>query len=104
VGTNDLPELWNRKMNEYLGIMPSQASDGILQDIHWSVGLIGYFGTYTIGNVVSAQLWEKFLSVVPDRDDLMRRGDFSPLLAWLRREIHQHGRRYDPQVLVERVT
>jgi len=104
VAVNDLPQLWNGKMQEYLGIMPPNASLGILQDIHWSIGLMGYFATYTIGNVISAQLWEKFLSVQPDRDQLIHDGDFSSLLAWLRQEIHQHGRRYEPQDLVERVT
>ncbi len=100
----DLPDLWNQKMHDYLGITPPDAGTGILQDIHWSIGLMGYFATYTIGNVISAQLWERFLLVEPDRDLLIRRGEFRPLLAWLRREIHQHGRRYDPQDLVERVT
>jgi carboxypeptidase Taq len=99
-----LPDLWNQKMRDYLGITPPDAGVGILQDIHWSIGLMGYFATYTLGNVISAQLWERFLSVEPDRDALVRRGEFAPLLAWLRREIHQHGRRYDPQDLVERVT
>jgi carboxypeptidase Taq len=65
---------------------------------------VGYFATYTLGNLISVQLWDAFQSVEPSRDDLMRHGDFSPLLSWLRREIHQHGRRYMPQDLVRRVT
>jgi carboxypeptidase Taq len=104
VAISDLPGMWNEKMRESLGVAPPDASSGILQDIHWSIGLMGYFATYTIGNVISAQLWERFLAVEPGRDDLVRRGDFSPLLAWLKREIHQHGRRYEPQDLVQRVT
>src|SRR5262249_55221504 len=104
VAVSNLPELWNEKMKEYLGIVPPNAGSGILQDIHLFIGLMGYFPTYTIGNLISAQLWEKFLAVEPDRDELVRRGDFSRLLAWLRQEIHQHGRSHDPQELVERVT
>jgi len=104
LSVNDLPRLWNEKMRDYLGIVPPDARRGILQDIHWSIGLMGYFATYTLGNVISAQLWERFSSVEPRRDEQLRRGDFSSLLAWLRREIHQHGRRYEPQALVERVT
>ena len=104
VAVHDLPDLWNEKMREYLGIVPENAAQGILQDVHWSDGLVGYFPTYTLGNLISAQLWDTFGSVEPSRDDLMRQGDFTPLLSWLRREIHQHGRRYTPQELVRRVT
>jgi carboxypeptidase Taq len=104
VPVDDLPALWNEKMHDYLGIVPQDAASGILQDIHWSIGLMGYFATYTLGNVISAQLWDAFLAAEPSRDDLMRRGDFAPLLAWLRREIHQHGRRFEPQELVRRAT
>jgi carboxypeptidase Taq len=104
VAIADLPDLWNRKMQEYLGVVPPDVSSGVLQDIHWSIGLMGYFATYSLGNVISAQVWNKFLSVEPERDELTRRGDFGPLRAWLRREIYQHGRRYDPLDLVERVT
>jgi carboxypeptidase Taq len=104
VTIDDLPALWNTKMREYLGIMPPDAAKGVLQDIHWSIGLMGYFATYTLGNVISVQLWEKFLEVEPSRDELMRRGDFGPLHEWLRHEIYQHGRRFEPQDLLQRVT
>jgi carboxypeptidase Taq len=104
VAVGDLPDLWNSRMKEYLGIVPEDAASGILQDIHWSICLLGYFATYTIGNVISVQLWEKFQTVEPTRDDQIRRGDFAPLRSWLREVIHQHGRRFEPQELVERVT
>jgi carboxypeptidase Taq len=104
LSANDLPELWNAKMREYVGVEPPDARQGILQDMHWAIGLIGYFPTYTIGNVISAQLWETFLAVEPRRDELIQRGDFSALLAWLRRELHQHGRRFEPPDLLERIT
>src|SRR5439155_19367387 len=100
----DLPDLWNSRMKEYLGVVPNNAASGILQEMHWSVYLLGYLATYTIGNVISVQLWEAFQSVEPTRDDQIRRGDFSTLRSWLRHAIHQHGRRYEPQELVERAT
>jgi carboxypeptidase Taq len=103
VPVRDLPGLWNAKMQEYLGLTPNDDAQGVLQDIHWSAGIQGYFATYALGNLISCQLWETFRSAHPSRDDDMRRGDFSALLSWLRREIHQSGRKYQPQELVQRV-
>jgi carboxypeptidase Taq len=100
----DLPEAWNRLMEEYLGVRPPDDATGVLQDIHWSAGLLGYFGTYTLGNLISAQLWERFERAHPTRDAELRRGDFSALLAWLRGEVHQYGRMFEPQDLVTRAT
>jgi carboxypeptidase Taq len=104
IAIKDLPEAWNERMKDYLGIIPPNDAQGVLQDIHWSGGMLGYFSTYALGNLVSAQLWEKFKSTTPDIDDQVRRGDFSNLLSWLRAEIHQYGRKYEPQELVQRVT
>lgn len=100
----DLPSAWARLMDEYLGIRPPDDATGVLQDIHWSAGLFGYFATYTLGNLISAQLWERFGQVSPTRDEDMRQGRFAPLLAWLRSEVHQYGRKFDPQDLVQRAT
>jgi carboxypeptidase Taq len=100
----DLPDLWRMRMREYLGVAPETDAAGVLQDIHWSIGAFGYFATYTLGNVVSAQWWATYLRDHPDRDDQIRRGEFESLLAWLRTNIHQHGRKYKAQELVERVT
>ena len=91
-------------MNEYLGLEPTDDATGVLQDVHWSMGSFGYFATYTLGNVISVQLWDTFGRLHPTRDDDIRRGDFSALLAWLREGVHRHGRKYEPQELVERVT
>jgi carboxypeptidase Taq len=91
-------------MEEYLGVRPPDDATGVLQDIHWSAGLLGYFATYTLGNLISAQLWERFGAASPTRDDDIRRGHFAPLLSWLRSELHQYGRKYEPQDLVERAT
>ncbi len=104
IAVKDLPEAWNARMNDYLGITPPNDALGVLQDIHWSGGMFGYFSTYALGNLVSAQLWETFRAATPDLDDQMRRGDFSGLLTWLRSQVHQYGRKYEPQELVRRVT
>jgi carboxypeptidase Taq len=100
----DLPEIWNTKMKEYLGITPPNDAQGVLQDIHWSGGSIGYFSTYALGNLVSAQLWEKINKDIKDLDEQIRRGKFDELLGWLHDKIHVHGHKYDPQDLVQKVT
>jgi carboxypeptidase Taq len=104
VVVKDLPEIWNAKMREYLGIVPPDDAHGVLQDIHWSGGMIGYFSTYALGNIVSAQLWEAVNKDIRDLDDQIRRGKFDELRGWLRGKIHVHGRKYDPQDLVQKVT
>ena len=104
VAVKDLPEIWNTNMEEYLGITPSNDAKGVLQDIHWSGGAIGYFSTYALGNLISAQLWEKINKDIPSLSDQIRKGNFAELLAWLRKNIHQYGQKYEPQQLVEKVT
>jgi len=103
IAIKDLPEIWNTKMQEYLGITPPDDAHGVLQDIHWSAGLIGYFPTYALGNLVSAQLWEKINKDIRDLDQQIHNGKFDALLAWLRKNIHVHGHKYDPQDLVKKV-
>jgi carboxypeptidase Taq len=104
VEVKDLPEIWNAKMEDYLGIVPPTDSEGVLQDIHWSFGGIGYFSTYALGNLISAQLWEKMLAEMPNMPDQIRKGEYAELLEWLVTNIHRHGRKYEPQELVQRVT
>jgi carboxypeptidase Taq len=104
LAVQDLPEAWNSRMRDYLGVTPPTNADGVLQDIHWSGGMIGYFSTYALGNLISAQLWECILKDIPDLEDQFRRGEFSMLLAWLREKIHRHGEKYEPQELVKRIT
>jgi carboxypeptidase Taq len=104
VAVKDLPEIWNAKMKDYLGVIPSDDAKGVLQDIHWANGLVGYFSTYALGNLISAQLWEKIDQDIPDLNDQIRKGNFSELLAWLRKNVHQYGQKYQPQKLVEMVT
>jgi carboxypeptidase Taq len=104
IAIKDLPEIWNTKMQEYLGVVPPDDAKGVLQDIHWSGGSIGYFSTYALGNLISAQWWEKINKDIPDLDDQIRKGNFSELLAWLRKNVHDHGQKHEPQQLVQQVT
>ena len=100
----DLPGAWNEKYEHYLGITPPSDADGVLQDVHWSAGLFGYFPTYALGNLYSAQFFRQATEDLGDLDASFRQGDFSSLLGWLRENIHRHGRRYTPTELVERIT
>jgi carboxypeptidase Taq len=97
----DLPQAWAAKMRELLGIDVPDDLSGVLQDIHWSEGIIGYFPTYAIGNVIAAQLWRALRTDLPDLDDDLRAGDYGALRAWLVDKIHRHGRRLTPAQLVE---
>ena len=91
-------------MQEYVGITPPNDAQGVLQDIHWSSGLFGYFPTYALGNLVSAQLWEKINKDIRDLDEQIRKGKFDALLGWLREKIHIHGHKFDPQDLIQKIT
>jgi carboxypeptidase Taq len=100
----ELPEAWNAKYHSYLGITPPNDAMGCLQDIHWSIGLIGYFPTYTLGNIISVQLLDKIKRDIPDLYGQIARGEFGALLGWLNKTIHQHGRRFPPAELIKRAT
>jgi carboxypeptidase Taq len=104
IAVADLPDAWNARMKEYLGITPPNDALGVLQDVHWSAGLIGYFPTYALGNLVSLQLWERINREIPDLEQQIERGEFAALLGWLRDNIHRHGAKFEPQILVQRVT
>lgn len=99
----DLPTAWNERMEDYLGIIPPNDADGVLQDVHWAGGAMGYFPTYSLGNLVSNQLWEKINQDIPGLSSQIQGGNFKELLAWLRENVHQHGSKYKPQVLVNRI-
>lgn len=100
----DLPELWNTRFKEYLGITPANDAEGVLQDVHWSFGMFGYFATYALGNLISLQLWQKMKEDHPDVDEQMRQGEFSAIFNWMNEKVYRHGRKYDPQELVQRIT
>ncbi len=100
----DLPQAWNDRYRQYLGIEPPSDVDGVLQDIHWSAGLVGYFPTYSLGNVYAAQFFRQAEKELGDLPDQLKRGDFAPLKQWLNRNIHQRGRCYRAVELVQQVT
>ena len=100
----DLPEAWNTRMQEYVGVVPPTDAEGVLQDVHWSSGLVGYFSTYSLGNLISVQLWEAIRKDIPDLEAQFERGEFGALLVWLREKVHRHGAKLEPQELVQRVT
>jgi carboxypeptidase Taq len=100
----DLPGAWNQKYEETLGVKPRNDAEGCLQDIHWSAGLIGYFPTYTLGNLYAAQLFKKAQADLGGLDEAFARGDSSGLLTWLRAKIHRKGQRWRAAELIEQVT
>ncbi len=100
----DLEEIWNAKFKEYLGITPPNPKLGILQDIHWSGGFGGGFQGYTIGNIAAAQLYDQALEDQPDMLNEFIKGDYSSLLTWTRRNLHDYGLKYTPQQLLEKST
>ncbi|MBV6457972.1 MAG: Thermostable carboxypeptidase 1 [Fimbriimonadaceae bacterium] len=104
LSVKDLPEVWNDKYERYLGIRPSTDSEGCLQDVHWSVGSIGYFPTYSMGNLLSYQIWNCLRRDLGDTDKLIESGDFESILGWLKLQIYSKGKKYRPKDLVERVT
>jgi carboxypeptidase Taq len=104
VELRDLPRLWAEKIDAYLGIGVPDDARGVLQDIHWSWGLIGYFPTYLLGSVMSVQFWEQAATDVRDLEERVERGDFAALREWLGENVHAWGRKLTPQEILERAT
>jgi carboxypeptidase Taq len=104
VELRDLPQVWNERMQEYLGVEVPDDAHGVLQDTHWASGSIGYFSTYLLGTVMSVQIWEKVLEDVPDLEDQIEHGEFGALRAWLGEHVHAHGAKFSPQETLERAT
>lgn len=104
LSVTDAPEAWNSRMRDYLGLIPPTNREGILQDVHWSIGILGYFPTYSLGSVLSVQLYEKAVADIPAIPDDLAHGRFSSLLGWLRENVHRHGRKYLPNELILRAT
>jgi carboxypeptidase Taq len=100
----DLPAAWNEKYQEYLGITPPNDRNGVLQDVHWSAGLVGYFPTYALGNLYASQFFAQADAELGGLDAAFAAGDFRPLRNWLREKIHCHGQRWSAAELVQRVT
>lgn len=104
VQPDDLPELWNEKMQSYLGIVPEQDAEGVLQDVHWSMGAFGYFPTYTLGNLYAVQFFEQAKQELPQLEEHIAAGQLVPLRRWLEQKIHRWGRMFTPDHLARRVT
>jgi carboxypeptidase Taq len=100
----DLPEAWQAGMAELLGVEVPDDTHGVLQDIHWSQGGIGYFPTYALGNVISLQIWAAVLEAIPDLDAQMEAGELHELAAWLRDNLYSLGRKFTPKETIERIT
>jgi carboxypeptidase Taq len=100
----DLPQAWNDKYETYLGIRPGSDADGVLQDIHWSAGLVGYFPTYSLGNLYAAQFFEQAERDLGALQPQFARGQFAPLREWLAAHIHRHGQCFTAAELVEKTT
>jgi carboxypeptidase Taq len=98
----DLPEAWNARFEEYFGIKVTDDVDGVLQDVHWSAGLIGYFPTYALGNLIAGQLWQLAHDDIPQLENQIAAGQLGPLGEWLRQHIHRHGAKYTTAELLAR--
>ena len=104
LAARDLPGAWNEGMADLLGVVPPDDAQGCLQDVHWSLGAFGYFPTYLLGSMMSAQLWEAIQRDQPSLDEDLAAGRFAPLLSWLREHVHAPGARLEPDELVEHAT
>jgi carboxypeptidase Taq len=103
VELRELPEIWRQRMHEYLGVEVPDDAHGVLQDMHWGGGSIGYFSTYSLGNVMSLQIWERVVAEIPDLDEQFERGEFGALREWLRERLHRHGRKFTPAATLAKV-
>jgi carboxypeptidase Taq len=103
LAVNDLPEAWNSRFKEYLGLDVPDDARGVLQDVHWSMGAIGYFPTYALGNLIAGQLWERAHNDLPDLDEQVAAGELRSLREWLRDHIHRHGSKFSTRELLHRV-
>ena len=103
LGVRDLSEAWNERSASLIGATPTSDREGVLQDVHWSLGMFGYFPTYTLGSLYAAQLAEAYAREHPLEDEI-RRGEFGGLLAWLRTDIHRVGQRFSAEEIMDKAT
>jgi carboxypeptidase Taq len=101
---SDLPEAWNARMRDYLGVEVPDDANGVLQDVHWAGGAFGYFPTYALGNVIAGQLWELIGEDLPELSEDIARGELTPLRDWLRENLHTHGAKFEPAEMIRRLT
>jgi carboxypeptidase Taq len=102
LAVNDVNESWNARMDNLLGVKVPNDAQGVLQDIHWAGGGIGYFSAYLIGNVISAQAWDQVERDIPDIEDQFRAGEFGSLRGWQKEHLHKHGRKFTPRATTEK--
>jgi carboxypeptidase Taq len=104
ISVEDAPQAWNQKYESYLGIRPPSDSVGILQDVHWANGILGYFTTYSLGNILSIQLYDTAVRQRPEIPEAIERGEFGVLHGWLADNLYRHGRKFEPNEMVKRIT
>lgn len=104
LSTHEIPEAWNAKMQELLGITPKTNAEGCLQDIHWAMGGFGYFPTYTLGNIYASQLFEPFIKQHPDWEKKISSGDLLFITNWLKETVHKYGKQYTSQEILKKMT
>jgi carboxypeptidase Taq len=102
--TTELPEVWNTKYKEYLGLDITNDAEGVLQDIHWASGFFGGFSFYVIGNMYNSQMLQVILKEMPEFFDLIKQGNLRPIIEWLKKHVHQVGNQYDPEELLKRIS
>lgn len=103
ININDLPKIWNEKMNEYLGVTPTNDSLGVMQDVHWPTGLVGYFPSYALGNAYSAQIYNAMKKDL-DIDKILKDGEIKKITKWLEEKIHKYGKSRDTEDIIKDVT
>ena len=99
----DLPEAWNARVAEYLGLEVPGHAEGVLQDVHWAAGAFGYFPTYSLGNVIAGQIWDAAAEAIPGLEQQIGRGELAPLRDWLAERLYEHGNKFMPKELIQRV-
>jgi carboxypeptidase Taq len=102
--TSELEAAWNDRFEADFGFAVDKPSNGVLQDVHWSVGLFGYFPTYSLGNVYAGCLNDAMRAALPDLDNALARGDTSPATTWLRDNVQTHGGLFEPREVIERAS
>lgn len=104
IKVSDLPRVWNEKMKQYLGVEPKDDKEGVLQDVHWAGGSFGYFPSYTLGNIYSAQIYNAIRKQLPNFDELVKNGDLIKIKEWLGENVHKHGKLLTPAEILKAAT
>ncbi|MGO4273695.1 carboxypeptidase M32, partial [Paenibacillus sp. TAF58] len=104
IAVADLPKAWNAKYEEYLGVVPANDGEGVLQDVHWSGGAFGYFPSYALGNMYAAQFTHTLRKELPNFDSLITEGNLVPIKEWLTDKVYQHGKLLTPNEIIRQVT